>query len=459
MPYACLAAFSLSGCATHSESLTKVREPLLAGRPEEAYRVFTEKKEKRDDLLYLIERGYLAFEAGEYDSSNAAFDAAELRADELYTKSVTGELASLVTSDNVLPYRGYPHELVLIHYYRALNYLMLDRPDDALVEARKANQRLAELQDEKEGKATYKNDAFMQYFTAMLYESAGESNDATVAYRDAFRGYDEYAELYGTTAPSALAGDLHTALNRIGAADEASTLIERFPSLEKENELRMRANAVVLVETGFTPYLDAVDITIPVFDDKDDGRYRDCNKCENEYAGVLVSRYGSDIYAWNGRDLALDHVLKFSFPMMVDFPCEAQGVSIDSPIGRSLPATLAEPIDAIARKSFDERIPKLLVKTVGRALVKEFARGQAKKKGRTLGALVNILNVATERADTRSCLFFPKAIWMIPMELPPGPQTIDVVVHGAGGAEIERIPLEIDAPREGITFVRTRSFR
>ena len=71
------------------------------------------------------------------------FEAAERRADELYTRSLSGEAAALLTSDLALPYRGTPCELQLIHYYRALNYLALDLPDDALVEARKANFSLA----------------------------------------------------------------------------------------------------------------------------------------------------------------------------------------------------------------------------------------------------------------------------------------------------------------------------
>lgn len=453
-----LCTAAISGCGTHSESMTKVRESLLNGQTEEAYRQFAAKKEKKDDLLYLIERGYLAHEAGHYDTSNIYFDKAELRAEELYTKSVTGELASLITSDNTLPYRGYPHELVLIHYYRAFNYLMLGQTEGALVEARKANQRLAELQDEKEGKNTYKNDAFMQYFTAMLYQAEGEHNDATVAIRDAYRGYEEYSELYGLRPPPGLISELHAALNRIGASDEAGVLLERFPAIENESELRMRTNAVIFVETGFTPYLDAVNITLPIFEEKD-SKYHDCHGCENDYAGVIVSRYGDNIYTYRRQNLTLDHVLQFSFPMMVDFPTEAYSVEVDCPIGKSMPPTLAEPIDAIAKKSFNERIPNILLKTVARALVKEFARTRAKKEDKTLGALVNIFNVATERADTRSCLFLPNAIWMIQMELPAGEQQVEVVVQNPSGAEIERLPVTINAPKNGIAFARVRTFR
>jgi hypothetical protein len=48
---------------------------------------------------------------------------------------------------------------------------------------------------------------------------------------------------------------------------------------------------------------------------------------------------------------------------------------------------------------------------------------------------------------------------MVQMELPAGPHDLEVVVHGLDGAEIERLPLTIEAPESGITFARVRSFR
>jgi hypothetical protein len=118
-----------------------------------------------------------------------------------------------------------------------------------------------------------------------------------------------------------------------------------------------------------------------------------------------------------------------------------------------------EPVDAIVKHSFDERLPKILLKTVARAVVKELARTRAKKQDETLGAQVNVFNVATERADTRSCLFLPHSIWMVQMELPPGRHDFNVAVHGVNGAVLERIPVTLEVPEDGIAFARARSFR
>lgn len=459
---ACLAilcAALVGGCASHSQDLSVVREALVRGAPSDALTKFTEKKEKPDDLLYLLERGYLEYEAGHYEASNTAFDAAELRSADLYTKSVTNEIASLITSDKVLPYRSYPYELVMIQYYRALNYLALGQHEDALVEARKANQRLTELADEKEDKNTYRDDAFLQYFTGLLYEDAGEWNDAAVAYRDAYEGYGHYTSLFGAAMPPTLPADLYRALGRIGADDEAKKLAEDNTDLSDQAMRGRDDNVVVFVEFGFAPFFEPVDIVLPIFDEKDDEKYKDCDDCEEKYAGVLVHRYGSDIYAYSGSRYTLDHVLRFAFPQVVNYPYTGVQAEITAPLDESIPTRPAEPLGAIMHKTFNERIPKILLKTVGRALVKEFARTRAKKSDATLGALINIVNVATEQADTRSWLFLPDRISMVKLALPSGPQKLRIDFKGPGGAVVETQTVNLTVDENHTTFVRVRSYR
>lgn len=456
---ALLAAMWGAGCASHSQNMAEVRGALLRGAPGEALSEFTDKKEKPDDLLYLLERGFLEHEAGNYEASNSAFDAAELRAEELYTKSVSNELAALVTSDKVLPYRGYPHELVMIQYFRAFNYLKLGQYDGALVEARKANQRLVELHDEKEDKDTYRNDAFMQYFTGLLYEDAGEWNDAAVAYRNAYTAYEQYRDMYGVSAPATLPSDLYRALSRIGADDEAQRLEDEHAGIADDALSGRDANVVVFVEYGFTPYLEPVDIVLPIFSEKSDEKYRGCDGCEREYAGVLVRRYGDNIYAYSGSRYTLDHVLRFAFPQIVNYPSVASWARIEQPVSRVIEGPPAEPLAAIMRQSFNQRIPGILLKTIARALIKEFARVQAKKQDKTLGVLINIANLATEQADTRSWLLLPEKIDLVKLTLPPGQQDLEILFHAADDRVIEKqiVPVTVDEKR--MTFVRVRCYQ
>ena len=450
---------AMGGCASHSQSLREVREALTADNPSQALVVFREKKEKPNDLLYLLERGYLEMAAGEYAASNATLEAAELRAEDLYTKSVTGELAALVTSDNVLPYRSYPYELAMIQYYRAFNYLALGLNDDALVEARKANQLLVELADEKEGKNSYQNDAFLQYVTAMLYENAGETNDATVSYRNAYSVYADYEARYGVGPPPELKADLYRSLLALGADDEAAVLAADDEEIEGKALEGRDANVALFVETGFVPYLEPVDIILPIFDFKEDEEYRNCDGCELAYANVLFTRYGNNIYAYSGSGLTLDHVLRFAFPHLVDHPSSVAAAEVRGPDGQAVNVEPAEPLDAIARREFDDRLPKILLKTIGRALIKEFARTRAKKSSDALGALINIANVATEQADTRTWLFLPRMISMVKLTLPPGPHHLDVIFYDGAGAETDRKTVAVDVKQGEMTFSRVRSYR
>ena len=88
-------------------------------------------------LPYLFERGLVAHYGDRFDESNRTFELAEITSDDLYTKSVSREALSLLTSDNLRSYAGSQYERLLIHYYRAFNYVYLNMPDDALVECRK----------------------------------------------------------------------------------------------------------------------------------------------------------------------------------------------------------------------------------------------------------------------------------------------------------------------------------
>jgi len=454
-----LAALSLlAGCASHSQKLIKVREALVRGEPEAALTEFAKQDEKESDLLYLLERAYLEHEAGKYDLSNQHFQAAETRAVDLYTKSISGELASLITSDNVLPYRGYAHELVMIHYYRAFNYLALGQYDGALVEARKANQRLTELSDKREDKDTYRDDAFMQYFTALLYDGDGEINDAVVSYRDAHRVFGEYSAMYGVSPPRTLESDFYNALTRLGSTDEADQLAADRAGFREEAAKARDANVVLFIESGFAPYLEPVDIILPIFESKDDDEFKSCSGCEAKYAGVLVNRYGSNIYAYqSGSDL--DHILGFSFPQMIDYSSTVEWAEVTSPVKKLVPKEPVQPLSSIAHQAFNDKIPQMLLKTIARALVKEFARTRADKESELLGALVNIANLATERADTRTWFLLPGEIHMVKLALPPGPQTIEIALHSGDNAIVETRTVDIDVAAHGLTFARVRSYR
>lgn len=63
----------------------------------------------------------------------------------------------------------------MINFYKALNYLQLNNMEDALVEVRKINIRLQQLNDKyPDHKNRYQRDAFAQLLMGLIYDAAGD---------------------------------------------------------------------------------------------------------------------------------------------------------------------------------------------------------------------------------------------------------------------------------------------
>ena len=143
-----------------------------------------------NQLLYHMDLGILLHYAGKYDSSIVELSKAVSVHDDLFAKSVSNEALSLVANDNVRPYRGKPHEIVLLHQFLAFNYLALGKYDDALVESRQAQLYLDELK-RKAGKdvKAFADDGMFRYLTALIYQATGQRDDAAISMYHAVKAY------------------------------------------------------------------------------------------------------------------------------------------------------------------------------------------------------------------------------------------------------------------------------
>lgn len=450
-----LALICVSGCASHTRDLADVRAALVAGDIPTAVKEFEARKQKKSDLLYLLERGYMMHLAGRWDESNLAFEAAEQRADELYTKSVTRQAAALLTSDLALPYRGMPYELQLVQYYRALNYLQAGRLDDALVEARKANFKLAQYAEANADDPALRQDAFLQYFTGLLYESQAEVNDAVVSFRDAASLYRRYGQEYGVSMPSWLPEDYLAAADHLDLRGEADSLLSSDPGLRERAREHGDYNLVAFFESGFVPHREPVDITLPIYSVEGDGK----NEEHAQTARHYVDRYGREVYSYRADRVELDHVLRFSFPQLVGVPAVATACELVLPDGRVEPAELALDLTRVAEAEFSDRLGGMLLKTVARALAKEAARKKAKEKSEGLGWLVNAVNVATEQADTRGWVFLPGRIHMLKCRLEPGTGPVLARFLDREGVVVEEWEMSLLIEPGETRFISLRCFR
>jgi len=135
-------------CAHHPGKMDAIRRLMASEGYQGALEEFYKIDRDEGNVLYLLEWGLLLHYAGEYAKSNEVFERAEILSEDLYTKSISREAAALLTSDLALEYAPRPYEQVLVNYFRALNYIFLGEKEGALVECRKAVDKLMVYSEE-----------------------------------------------------------------------------------------------------------------------------------------------------------------------------------------------------------------------------------------------------------------------------------------------------------------------
>lgn len=211
----CIAVFTLQACAT-SSALLVARDQFRHGSATDALQTLSEAKvSSRDQLLLYLDRGLIAQASGQYLESKIAFERALEIIDELDYVSVRDQAASIISSDWAARYSGESSEKLWVHTFQMLNYLFLNSPEGAAVEARRAAAFYEENKD------VLKDDIFTRTLMALSFESAGQINSARVEYRKladdfdlelpAFQGKNESEIIFiiasGFIEPK-LAGDL-----------------------------------------------------------------------------------------------------------------------------------------------------------------------------------------------------------------------------------------------------------
>ena len=168
---------ALQACAT-SGVLNVARDQFRHGSTSEALQTLAEADvSRRDRLLLYLDRGMIAQAAGRYEDSVAAFERATRLIDELDYVSVRDQSAALISSDWATRYSGEYSERLWVHTFQMLNFLMLDLPQEAAVEARRAVALYEKYGD------VLKQDIFTRSVMALSFMAAGQRDSAGVEYR------------------------------------------------------------------------------------------------------------------------------------------------------------------------------------------------------------------------------------------------------------------------------------
>ncbi len=423
----------LTGCASsHFATMSDVQQAVQEGDYQRAEDLMTSKeklKKARNLVLYLLDAGMIAHLNEKYEESNRLLAQAAERMEQLDVISLSGTASEWLLSNKVQPYSGEDFERVFVHYYMALNYLMLNKLEDALVECRSVNLLFRELNDRYEHKNIYKTDAFMLYLSGIIYDAMGEVNDAFIDYGHAYHTYiNDYQSHYGTPVPGQLAEHLLRTSSALGFNDrfeEYEREFSRTTTWPKQEEYRNSARLVVIWDNGFIPYKveRAFREYIELNDDKDAGCY-----------------------------------IKFAFPEFVlRIPTFTRAQATVR--GITYPLELSEDLAQIAIKNLKDRRIRTMAKAVTRNLIKCAAEYEIEKENRWLGFLFGLLTELTEGADTRHWFLMPANIHLTQLLLPPGVTDVELTFSGSPGQPAQRKHYENVMLKQGkTTFLIQRTF-
>ncbi|MBI3563956.1 MAG: hypothetical protein HY079_02020 [Elusimicrobia bacterium] len=400
----------LAACSGPSGSMRKaVNAQLAAGDYAGAEaRVQQEKVPSygaKNAVLFYLDLGAVQHDGGKYKESDQSFAVAEARMEELYTKSVSKAAGTLLLNDNTVDYAGERFERALVNVYRALDYLWLGNRDDALVEVRKLVRLLQEYVDRYGGARTvYKDDAFGQYLSALLYADDGKDDDARISLDAAKRAYRLYASAYGTPTPP-----LDAALPRGGAGELVFLHLNGVAPRKVSRSFQVAWHEAVA----------AVNAT----------------KNDEAQGGQAANAVRAGM---------LGQAITVSYPAYEQDPYQVAGSEVEVD-GKTAETALVEDVSAIAQKDLAERQALIKTRAVARAAIKfilsKAATDAAEKKyGKNsfeaLAAKIGTaaLSAATEVADTRAWATLPAQFRLARLVLPPGDHKVVVRYRNAAGA-------------------------
>jgi hypothetical protein len=442
-----LAVLVLStGCGPSVNRYLLIEQSLLAGDPQRAVAIVEQTEKQygaKGRLLYAMDRGMILQLAGHYQQSSAALEQAEEEVERLYTRTIRAETAAFLTNDNMLPYEGDAYEHVMINVVNALNYAALGQIQEALVEVRRIDHRLNVLSDRVKDVNKYRNDGFARYLSGILYEAAGDLNNAFIAYRNAYEAYGSMSGWLNMSSPPSLRSDLLRTTEALSLTTEFAQYRQAFPDAEWRSIASQErlAQVVMISYNGRAPRKEDLFLDLPIS--------LDAVQLVLLNRGVFQSPYQRDrvadsiLYGLNGR------VARVALPRLVPQKTQVMSESLvlTDLLGHSVTvrSERAHNVTALAEKSLSERLPSITVKALARAATKfamaegamigaQHAAGKdaAPWVGLLVGLVTHGLAVASEEADKRSWQTLPDEIHVARAWVPPGQYHLSIRLPGQG---------------------------
>lgn len=439
---------AFSSCGTYNTKTSDIEANLFNGAYDKAVSGIEKNSflnKKRNRLLYLLEKGKVEHMRGNYAESNKLLEEAYIMIEDRIKTKAGQAVAAKFTNPMAEPYKGEDFEKVTLFYYKALNYFALGMPNEALVEAKRINLKLYELNENyKENKNRYSEDAFSQILQGILYESTGDINNAFIAYRNAAEIYGRNnGEYFGVTTPVQLQKDLLRTAKLMGFTQEYNDYRNKFKLPADDSGAKTSAadyqaankgEAVIFWENGIGPAKDQIVITASGAAGIFYGSYMDGDHLEEIIIPIPV---GSDIGTVNA----------IAIPRYRERGSYYTGAEIDVN-GKPQPFYLAQDFYPIAKQCLKDRMLRETIDLVLRFAAKKAAGAGlaaigSQLMGDTGGDLVqigaDIAGAATEKADTRNWQTLPATISYTRVPLHEGENKFVIRKQGPEGIDTDTL--------------------
>ncbi|WP_370086976.1 COG3014 family protein [Ekhidna sp.] len=424
--YVFITLIALTGCASFYQLNYEFNKNFEQGNIEQAATVLNQNKKaakSKTRFLYYANQGVVEHLLGNYQESNNWLEQAYIFGED-YQKNYLNFAASYFLNPNLIVYPGEDHEHLMLLYYKALNFLKMEDYESALVECRRLNQRLYELGDKYTSENKYQKDAFIQNLMGIIYDAAGDYNNAFIAYRNSLEVYqNEFSEMFGLSAPEQLKKDLLRTGSLAGFPEEVDRYSEEF-GIEYTNLPPPEGGELVFFwHNGLAPVKDEWSINFVAV--KGDGGQI---FFQNEEYGLNFPFFYDTNQEGNASITDLTGT-RVAFPKYVEREPFFNSASLEIN-NYYYPLEKAEDINAIAFKTLRERMLEELGKGLLRVALKKTIERQVRKEDETLGFLVGVLNFASEQADTRNWQTIPHSIHYTRVPLKEGEN--EIVLHTEG---------------------------
>lgn len=458
----------LASCASYRQQSAQYYQSLEQADYDQAEKALGKNrllKKKRNRLLYLLEKGKLAHLKGQWEESNRHFNEADGMMES--ERNSLGDIAmSNLLNPMMKTYRAEDFEKYLVHYYKAINYLQLNNREEALVEARRITLRNYALVDKAGQRDRYDQDGFALSLQGMIYEAAGDWNNAFIAYRNAANLYlENKGSHYGTSLPTQLKKDVLRMAHRNGFIDELQRY-ERLWNMGYDPGQAPEGGELLLFwESGSAPVKVQEDIMFSLV--KGAGGSFFFTDSRGLY-NVPFDMNGN--YRQSNLSLTDLRTFRVALPRYESQPAPySHGlVQLNQ---QSIVFEKAEDIETLAFATLKERMLKELSSTLTRMAIKKLAEAavrnagdnksdknmteeekkKEKKKENQREALalgLQIFNFATEKADTRNWQSLPNTIHYARIPLQKGKNQLQVKLQGH---RTDTFTLEVEG-RGGLIF-------